>query len=126
MAAFDGSATPNPGKIRIGGFIKDPNGKEMWRVSKEEGFGTNNQAEYKALLVVLNNLIKLGIKEVVIFGDSMLVVNQVIGKWKIKNPGIKDLARDAQKLVKKFDHCELRWINRDYNTEADNLSKGGI
>lgn len=56
----------------------------------------------------------------------MLVINQVTGKWKIKNPSIKGLAKDAQKLVKKFDHCELRWIGREHNTEADNLSKGGI
>lgn len=126
VAAFDGSATPNPGEMNIGGYIKDNNGKEILRISENKGHGTNNQAEYLALIEVLNKLIEMGIKEVAIFGDSALVVNQVIGKWRIKNPNIRNLAREAQELVKQFDHCEIRWINRDYNTEADNLSKGGI
>jgi ribonuclease HI len=123
VAYFDGSASPNPGQMCVGGWIKRDD--HEIKISEDKGYGTNNQAEYLALIEVLKKSIELGIKEIIVFGDSKLVVNQVNGNWKIKNPNVKDLALRAKNLVKKFNKFDLRWVEREYNIKADILSKGG-
>ena len=83
-AAFDGGATPNPGQMKIGGFIK-LYGKTIWRYSDSIGHGTNNIAEYASLLRLVKKAQTLGIKNIYIQGDSQLIINQVNGVWKAKD-----------------------------------------
>jgi len=124
IAFFDGSAQPNPGEKRIGGQILDENGNKAYTFSMSTGYGTNNEAEYEALLEVVKYISKENIKGVKISGDSLLVVNQVNGKWKCKKPELlkyRDLAMTHLKNVT----FELTHVPRAQNMEADMLSRKG-
>lgn len=122
-AGFDGSATPNPGEMKIGTWINTPEGKRLHTTSLSIGHGTNNEAEYTALLALLAVVRTLKIKDIKIQGDSLLVVNQVNGKWKAKNPKMKEFRDHAQELLEGIDNWELTHVLRDKNSEADALTR---
>lgn len=123
-AFYDGSATPNPGIMRIGGYIKNGAGDTIWTLSKQLGQGTNNQAEYLALLEITKKLNELDAKDVEIFGDSMLSVKQVNGEWKIKDKNLKNLCKMVKDNLAKIENYSLSWVRRTENSIADKLSKG--
>lgn len=121
-AYFDGSATPNPGEINIGGYIK--NGSiVITKFSKNMGRGTNSEAEYLALIEVLGKIVSLHIQKVKIFGDSQLIVNQINGVYRIKQDNMKSLSKRAKALLSHIPEWKLLWIKRSKNKEADALSK---
>ena len=123
LGFFDGSATPNPGEMVIGGLIKDSiSGKVIQQYSVCIGHGTNNEAEYRSLLKLLARASNKGIKSLHIKGDSLLIVNQVNGLWKAKNPRMKNLKSIALKLLDDFDEWKLEHIPRNENKEADSLT----
>ena len=119
---FDGSAKPNPGIMKIGGYIEDKNGKVIERFSLELGEGTNNRAEYLAL-VHLSGLIRmLDIKDIDIKGDSNLVVQQINEKWKCKDPHLKHF-KDAILFSLRGVNWTLTHVYRENNKEADSLTR---
>ena len=122
-ANFDGSSKGNPGPSQIG-FVITNNGKEVYSLATPIVDGTNNVAEYKALIATAKELVEMEVDEVVIRGDSLLVVNQVNGLWKIKKDHLKDLANDALTYLNKIPKWELEWISRDKNSAADSLAQG--
>lgn len=124
VGQFDGSAKPNPGKMKIGGHIKNLKdmGPPMYTFSIALGEGTNNRAEYLALIELLEIAIKKGIKRMNIYGDSNLAVMQVNGKWKA-NKDMAPLRDQALKLLKQFDHWSLSHVPRELNSEADSLTR---
>jgi len=119
--AFDGGSKPNPGQMTIGGWIADPNRKIILKFSENIGHGTNNEAEYNALIRLIIEAKKLGIKNISIRGDSALVVNQVNGKWKVKVPRIQELKSQALYEMKGMT-ITLSHVLREYNTIADSLT----
>jgi len=121
-AYFDGSASPNPGDMNVGGHIKNDK-YTVSKFSKNMGNGTNNEAEYLALIELIKKIIYLHIKKVEIFGDSQLVVNQVNGVFKVKQENIKKLVEHVKNLLKQIPDWSLSWIERSKNKEADVLSK---
>jgi ribonuclease HI len=126
-AYFDGSATPNPGPMSYGFTIKDSLGHVVLEERKNLDHGTNNQAEYHGLIALLTAIkyrSKLYRKTPIrIHGDSQLVVNQVKGEWKVKDKILKDLCQQARSLLENLELCELVWVPRGQNTDADRLSK---
>lgn len=120
-AGFDGSATPNPGAMKIGGWIKDPSGNRIYAFTEEIGHGSNNEAEYNALIKLVEEIRRRGIIKVNIKGDSALVVNQVKGTWKAKDPRMKAL-RDQVCLHAQGLKYVLEHVVRKYNKEADSLT----
>ena len=121
---FDGSATPNPGEMIIGGIIRDSDtGNSVVKYSVELGHGTNNEAEYNSLVELLVRAQRIGIKHLNIKGDSLLVVNQVNGLWKTKNPRMKKLKLEVWKLLEGFDRWKLEHVLRGENKEADRLTR---
>lgn len=122
-AYFDGSASPNPGEITIGGCIKNGN-ENIFKFSKNMGHGTNSEAEYLALIEVLGKIVSLKIEKVEVFGDSQLIVRQMNGVYRIKQDNMKNLSKQAKDLLTHIPECELSWIKRSKNAEADSLSKG--
>lgn len=123
-AFFDGSAQPNPGIKRIGGRILY-NGTVLFDFNDITGRGTNNEAEYEALLR-LSELIKIkGIKDINIYGDSQLVVNQINGIWKCTKPNLIPLKEKVLNNLSKINYT-LKHVPREQNSEADKLSKKGI
>src|ERR1044071_6610198 len=86
---------------------------------------TNNESEYEALLYGLRMAISLGIRRLMIFGDSDLVINQVMKEWDIRSPAMTTYCVAIRKLEKKFDGLELHHIPRAQNQAAYDLAKLG-
>lgn len=124
---FDGSAIPNPGTMRIGCYLKDPDGKVIFEYKQTLGFGTNNEAEYTALLVLSTELQKLtltkGLKKVRIFGDSQLVVNQINGVYKINKKALQYLHDVILSNLKQIEDWSISHVYREHNKQADTLTR---
>jgi ribonuclease H / adenosylcobalamin/alpha-ribazole phosphatase len=86
------------------------------------GIATNNVAEYSGLLAGLRAAVELGASEVEVRMDSKLVVEQMSGRWQIKNPGLRPLAAQAATLVRRFDLVTFVWVPRERNKHADALA----
>lgn len=120
----DGSCFPNPGKMGIGLVIKR-NGETIKEISDSVGRGTNNIAEYKAVIRAMKEAKKLKAKEIVINSDSQLVVNQLNGKFRVKHEGLKPAYKEAKKLMGGM-KVKLRLIPREKNKIANWLSYKAI
>ena len=126
----DGGALGNPGPSGIGVVI-NINGA-IKKYSENIGEGTNNRAEYKALIFALKKIKSLlgkkNIKnaEIECFSDSQLIVNQLSGKYKIKEEDLKPLFIDAWNLKIEFKNVSFSYIPRENNKEADSLVKEAL
>ncbi|MFH1509015.1 MAG: ribonuclease HI family protein [bacterium] len=117
----DGGSRGNPGSAAIGVVVKDMMGKKVIEISKSIGETTNNQAEYTALIVGLQECLKNRFLEVTCFLDSELVVNQINGLYKVKNAGIAELIVKVNQLKNQFKKIQFNHIVREKNIEADAL-----
>ncbi|MEU6646566.1 bifunctional RNase H/acid phosphatase [Saccharomonospora sp. NPDC046836] len=119
----DGGSRGNPGPAGYGAVVKDA---ETGRVLAErrEGLGvtTNNVAEYQGLIAGLEAAAEVGASTVDVRMDSKLVVEQMSGRWKIKNAALQPLAARAGELAAGFDRVRYEWIPRARNTQADRLA----
>jgi len=122
---FDGASRGNPGEAGAGACLVDERGGLIWERIKYLGERTNNEAEYEALIMLLEEMLRRGIRETFVFGDSKLVINQVLGLWKIKEPRLKPLAARARELVSAVG-ARPRWVPRTENVLADKLSNRAI
>lgn len=91
-------------------------------ISRPLGIQTNNYAEYTAMILALEKAAELGAREVDLVLDSMLIVEQMSGRWKIKHPAIRPLAARAQELLRGFDRWSIRHERREFNRAADALA----
>jgi ribonuclease HI len=119
---FDGCCVPNPGNIGIGVVVRTDEGKQVLEVSEQSGFGTNNQAEYKALIKGLEELSKIYSGKLLVRGDSQLIINQLKDDWKVKKEELIPLYAEVKLLESRFQKIEYEWISRNENKEADRLS----
>jgi len=117
---IDGASRGNPGLSAIGIIIKN-NEKILKEHSEFLGVRTNNQAEYEALIRALEICNTLD-KEITIFSDSDLLVNQRNTKYKIRNQNLKMISRDISILEKNFEKVQYRRIPREKNNKADRLA----
>lgn len=120
---FDGCSKGNPGPSGSGALIKDEN--IVWRDFEYVGNTTNNVAEYKGLILGLKQLKFLNITKVIVKGDSMLVINQMNGKYKVNAPHLLPLYNEAKQLIQDIDVTFI-YIPRHLNKEADYLSNQGV
>jgi len=126
QAWFDGATKhTNPGIRGIGAVLKGPAG-QIVEIAQEIGEGTNNEAEYCALMAVLDAAVDAGVQDLVVYGDSQLVIRQVNGEWLINSLGLVPLCKTVRELKAQIPQVSLRWIPREENTEADALSKRAI
>ncbi|CAA9549807.1 MAG: hypothetical protein AVDCRST_MAG33-794 [uncultured Thermomicrobiales bacterium] len=115
---FDGGSLGNPGK-GYGSFLIRSGDVEIARERLDyEGRVTNNQAEYRTLIAALERLRRdLGVEAskatVLIGGDSLLVINQVTGSWKVKNAELQPLRQQVVDHLKAFGRTTLAWHRRD-------------
>ena len=121
LLRFDGGSNPNPGKC-AGAYVIYENVDVIAEGGLYISHGTNNIWEYTGLLSGLERSISLGIKHIFIEGDSLLVVSQVSGKWKVKNEAIRVIFEKIMSLLKTFETFEIHHIRREYNHYADKLS----
>jgi ribonuclease HI len=125
-AWFDGATkATNPGERGIGGVLKGPAGERI-EISESIGPGTNNEAEYAALMAVLDAAVEAKVQHLDVYGDSQLVVRQVNGEWLIKAKELVPLCRTVLNLKAQIPNVTLRWIPREQNSEADALSKKAL
>ncbi len=118
----DGTAEPNPGPAAIGAAIKDEQGKLITSISQPIGWATNNQAEYRAIIVALKKAIELGADQVDVRSDSELVVKQINGSYRVKNAALKSLYQQVKQLQSLFKGFTITHIPRRQNKEADSLA----
>lgn len=118
---FDGCSKGNPGPAGIGAVISK-SGSEEWCGCQFIGKKTNNQSEYSALILGLNEAISRNIKQLQVYGDSLLVINQVTGQFKVKNIQLQELYKEALSLIAKFDYIVFNHVYRQFNKRADQLS----
>jgi ribonuclease HI len=117
----DGGARGNPGPAATGVVIESPGGDVLYAGGETIGVATNNVAEYRALITGLERARALGVTEVDVLGDSTLVINQVNGTWKIKEPHLRPLREEAVRALRAFDRWTLRHVPRAKNADADAL-----
>lgn len=122
LLQFDGLAVPNPGEA-TGGAVLFKENIHVFEAGEYIKFGTNNIAEYMGLFIGLNYAKELKIKNILIEGDSMLVIQQVSGAWKVNNESLKIMYIQIQKMIKEdFDFVGIRHVYRKDNQHADNLT----
>ena len=118
---FDGCSKGNPGYAGIG-IVIYKNNEEIHCSSKFIGIKTNNQSEYSALIFGLEEALKMGIETISILGDSLLVINQINGIYKVKSDTLAELNKEAMELKKQFKYIEINHVLREKNKRADELS----
>ena len=125
-AHCDGGSRGNPGPAGYGAVIEDPEGRVVARLSEYLGRQTNNYAEYKGLLSVLEWALANGAKQLRVVSDSELMVRQMKGRYKVKSPGLRPLWEEAQRLALKLKGFDMRHTLRGGNKEADRLANAAM
>ena len=118
---FDGGSRGNPGPAAIAAVVTDPSGEELAERSETIGEATNNVAEYRALLLGIELARQLGASRLDLVGDSMLIVQQVRGEWKIKQAHLRPLREQVVKALEDFESWSIRHVKREQNSRADEL-----
>ena len=126
MMYTDGASAGNPGPAGIGIVINDKEDRVVGRVSSYIGDGTNNFAEYSALIRALKIAIYFKTKDLKIRTDSELIVKQIKGEYKVNSDKIKPLYEEAIKLKKVINSCRIEHVPRTFNDKADYLAKKAI
>lgn len=122
---FDGGSTGNPGLSGAGAVIYN-RGEEVWSGAFYVGsMETNNTAEYHGLIHGLEEAINMSILDLVAYGDSALVINQVNGTYKVKSCHLKPLYDRVMVLVGYFNSIQFKHVPRKLNKRADELSNLG-
>jgi ribonuclease HI len=122
----DGASRGNPGPSGAGVVIMDNKGEQIFELSRFLDSATNNEAEYKALIRGLSAAADVGIKQLEIFLDSELVVNQLLGTYKVRNPRLLKLFEEARSRLRLFDEYAIFHVGRERNQKADRLANEAI
>ncbi len=123
----DGGARGNPGPAGYGAVVREvATGEVLVELGESIGVATNNVAEYSGLLAGLRAAADLGAVEVEVRMDSKLVVEQMSGRWQIKNAGLRPLAAQAASLATRFESVRFTWVPRDQNVAADALANAAM
>ena len=118
---FDGASKGNPGEAGAGAVIYE-NDTEIWTTSRYLGKQTNNYAECFAMVLGIEEAYNRGIRNLLVEGDSMLIINQLKGKWQIKNKDLKMLHLSIDLILKSFNSIIYNHIYRNFNSRADELA----
>jgi ribonuclease HI len=117
----DGGSRGNPGPAAIAAVVTDPSGDVLAERAETIGEATNNVAEYRALLLGIDLAKQLGADEVEFVGDSMLIVEQVRGNWKVKQDHLRPLHTKTKDALRDFGSWSIRHVKRGENERADEL-----
>jgi ribonuclease HI len=120
----DGASFGNPGPSGAG-IVLQMDGAVVAERSEDTGYGTNNQAEYRALLEGLGEALQHGVRKLVVRSDSQLLVKQMQGEYKLKAKGLQGLKAEADALASRFEDVRFEYIPRERNGRADELAKQG-
>lgn len=122
---FDGSAKPNPGRCGIGVRIEGPDGRVI-ELARPAGDGNSSEAEYRALIALLETAVAHGAHALTIHGDSRVVIDDVTGPDLYAAPALAGYRARALALLAGLSDVRLRWVPRHKNTGADALSQRAL
>ena len=125
-AYFDGGSRGNPGPAGYGAYIVDGDGTGVAELSGALGVATNNVAEYHGLIAALQWAADHDITAVKVKGDSLLLIEQMRGNYKVKNEGLRPLYHRARMLVMQIGDVSFEHVPREQNKDADRLSNVGM
>ena len=117
----DGGARGNPGPAAIAAVLTNPDGELVDRRGEAIGRATNNVAEYRAVLLGIQLAKQHGARELELVGDSDLIVRQVKGEYRVKNPDLQPLNAQGRAALDDFERWSIRHVRREHNAEADAL-----
>ena len=118
----DGAARGNPGPSAAGLVVEEAGGRPLVRKGVLLGRGTNNEAEYRALIAALEEAKALGASEVEARADSELLVMQIRGRYRVKAGNLKPLFAKVRELLASFERWSVVHVPRKENAEADRLA----
>jgi ribonuclease HI len=124
-AWFDGSARPNPGRCGIGALLAGPDGVAA-EIARDAGYGNSSEAEYAALVAVLEAALEHGAHDIAIYGDSRVVIDDVAAPDALAAPALAAWRARARALLARLPQATLRWVPRHKNREADALSQRAL
>jgi ribonuclease HI len=122
----DGAARGNPGPAAIGIVVEDETGRTIYEASRRIGVRTNNEAEYLALIAALQYLKESRITSADFHLDSELVVRQVLGQYRVKEPRLQSLYGQVVMLLNAVPTRTIRHIPRSRNARADELANEAL
>ncbi len=125
LAFVDGASRGNPGPAGYGAYLTTDQG-EVIEISGYLGVTTNNVAEYSGLLAAMEAAIAEEATELEVVSDSLLLVNQMLGIYRVKHPNIRPLFLEAQGMRTRFRRFAIRHILRAGNKEADRLANVAV
>jgi ribonuclease HI len=120
-AWFDGSARPNPGRCGIGARLEGPDG--VVELSLAAGYGNSCEAEYRALIALLEAAVARGVASLTVYGDSQVVIGDATCPDAHAAPALHDYRSAARTLMARIDSLSLHWVPRHKNQQADALSQ---
>ncbi len=122
----DGASRGNPGLAGAGVVLVAPDGEIRQQHKEFLGETTNNVAEYRGLLLGLKLARSLGINRIKVFSDSQLLVRQINGSYRVKQPHLLALWQEAQQELQRFGSHEVCHVPREMNQQADRLANQAI
>jgi ribonuclease HI len=122
----DGAARGNPGPAAIGIVVHDADGIVVYEASRSLGTKTNNEAEYLALIAALEYLKDSRIREADFFLDSELVVKQLKGEYRVKEPRMRSLFGQVTMLLNAVPTHSFTHVRRADNARADALANEAL
>lgn len=120
-ANIDGGARGNPGPAAYGVVVRDASGTIIDEIAEYLGIQTNNFAEYSGLLAALEYALRGKYSSLKVLSDSELLVKQMKGQYRVKNPGLLELYERARAMVRKLQNFSIDHVLRESNREADRL-----
>jgi len=126
VAYIDGGARGNPGPAGYGVRIEEPDGSLVDEFSESIGTATNNVAEYRGLLAALEWAKAHASRAVHVRSDSLLLVQQMLGNYKVKNAGLQPLHARARELAKSIGKVTFEHVRREANAHADRLANAAM
>ena len=106
--------------------ITTPRGRVVDRIARGIGIATNNVAEYAAVLEGLQRARELGATDVLLRSDSKLLIEQLSGRFRVKNPTLQRLHTEVRTTARAFSTIRYQHVPRDMNKEADRMANRGV
>jgi probable phosphoglycerate mutase len=122
VAYIDGGARGNPGPAGYGVRVEQSDGELIEEIAASIGVATNNVAEYSALIAALEWARRHGHRQLHVRSDSLLLVQQMLGNYKVKNPGLQPLHARARMLARELGAVTFEHVGRAKNAHADRLA----
>jgi len=119
---FDGACKGNPGPAGAGYVLYQGSREVSYKYEFVGTNETNNVAEYHALVLGLKQSLSYGVRNLIVYGDSLLVINQVTGKFKVNSHKLNKYYEFAVELSKQFESVRFQHIPREKNKRADELA----